>query len=100
MNFSVVIFLTDAADSLCNTEKNWKLQQNRPTAKTGQPQNHAELDDGDISTFIEEKRNRKKDKSWRKQFSKMDQNCERGKLELLTTDTTDWNEQSTWAFCC
>ena len=48
---------------------------------------NAELHDGDISTFIEWNKNKntvKNDESWLKQFSKLGQNCERDKLELLT----------------
>ena len=57
--------LVDTVDSLCETEttKNY--------SKKGQLENqiNAELDDGDISTFIEEKRKRKKDESWLEEFS-------------------------------
>ena len=51
--------IADAADSLCETEATENYR------KTGQQENqiNAELDDGDISTFIEEKRDRKKDES-------------------------------------
>ena len=49
--------LVDAVDSLCETETTENY------SKTGQLENqiNAELDDEDISTFIEEKRNRRKD---------------------------------------
>ena len=69
----MLIFLTDAANLLCETETTENY------SKTGQPKNqiNAELDDGDISTFIEEKRKRKKDESSHKQYSKMGQNCEK-----------------------
>ena len=50
--------LADAADSLCETETTENY------SKTGQLENqiNAELDDGDISTFTEDKKNHKKDK--------------------------------------
>ena len=55
-----------------------KLKQLKTTAKH---QINAELDDGDISTFIGEM-----DESWLEEFSKLVKKCERDKLELLTTD--------------
>ena len=62
-----------------------KLKQLKTTAEKGQLENqiNAELEHGDISTFIEEKRNRKK--------AEMGQKCERDKLhvDLFRTDTTD-----------
>ena len=82
--------LADAADSLCETE----TTENYSKKSQLENQIKVELDDGDISRFIEEKRNRKKEESWLKQFSKLGQNCEWDKLELLITDTTDWTQQS------
>ena len=51
--------LADAADSLCETE----TTENYSKKSQLENQIKVELDDGDISRFIEEKRNRKKEES-------------------------------------